>query len=155
MSYKELIITTDLLKVSMGSNNRSLKRYITYIIYGNEVDKKVLSNNDISTLSEQEYEILKKYILCLNKLHNISFKGKNNYQNVGNDLLFELNKYVEFFSKFRKRGGARVDSDKVSGKLRDDSSASNINITLDYLQNKSGGTYSVTAGDLLDVAEIL
>ena len=97
-TYKELIITTDLLKTSMGSNNRSLKRYITNIIYGNEIAKKVLSNNDISILSEQEYEVLKKYILYLNELYDISFKGKDNYQYVSDDLIFELNKYIKLFS---------------------------------------------------------
>jgi len=66
---------------------------------------------------------------------------------------FSRETYVEFFSKFRKKGGARIDPKDAATTIKE--SVSLIKINLDYLKDKNGNDYYVTVGDLLNVAEIL
>ena len=66
---------------------------------------------------------------------------------------FSREVYVEFFSKFRKKGGARIDPKDSATAIKQ--SGSLIKIKLEYLKNDDGSDYYVTVGDLLNVAEIL
>jgi len=66
---------------------------------------------------------------------------------------FSREAYVEFFSKFRKKGGARINPEHSATTIKE--SVSLIKIKLDYLKDKNGNDYYVTTGDLLNVAEIL
>ena len=64
---------------------------------------------------------------------------------------FSKRTFVEFFSKFRKKGGKRINPTNLTTNIRN--TQSGIGINFDYIEDYEQNV--VTIGDLLDAAEIL
>ncbi len=94
----DLIIFNDLLKCAFGSNNRSLKEFITEIDKGNNILTNVMTNKTLlNSLNNSEKIILIKY---LDKIEIIldsydKWKNKKTGSTVCEDLLLRINYVVD------------------------------------------------------------
>lgn len=72
------IIFSDLLNISLKSNNKSLKKFIVLLENGNETYVKYLKNGkDLSLLTDQEKDTLKKYSETLYTIYDESLVSKH------------------------------------------------------------------------------
>ena len=93
---RDMIIFSDLLKASFGSNNRSIRDYLTNIKEGNELFLKVDKNN-INTLSVEEIITLKIFVNHLKTLYNNTKKGKDFPQNLSGNLIEDIENFKKIF----------------------------------------------------------
>lgn len=76
---KDILIFSDLIKASFGSNNRSVLNYLESIEKGNGFFQQILVNpNQLNQLSNRDKEILETYLGHLNSLYNQTMKGRLN-----------------------------------------------------------------------------
>ncbi len=103
---KRAILFADLLKASMGSNNRSLKNYVYNIKQGDNLLKKV-SNKEVEydELNFFEKRILDMYCDRLSVLYNNTLKGKSDNFISSNDNI----KDIEILKKLFSENGKIVD----------------------------------------------
>lgn len=95
---RQITIFADLIKISLGSNNRSFKRYIETIEKGfmlfNETD--ISSFDAIDSTSK---EILIKFCNYLEKLYNASDSQKKEHFKKSGNILFDLTSLQKLFTK--------------------------------------------------------
>ncbi len=71
------IIFSDLLNISLKSNNKSLKKFIGLLEKGNEIYVKYLNNGkDLSSLTDEEKDTLRKYSETLYTIYDESLVSK-------------------------------------------------------------------------------
>lgn len=76
------IIFSDLLNISLKSNNKSLKKFIDLLEKGNETYVKYLKNGkDLSLLTDEEKDTLRKYSETLYTIYDESSVSKNDKKN--------------------------------------------------------------------------
>ena len=76
---RRAIIFSDLIKCSLGSNNRSMRDYISSIEDGNQVLKQFLAiKGDFYALSNEDQETLVNYLFHLCTLYNNTYEGEKN-----------------------------------------------------------------------------
>lgn len=71
---RDIIIFSDLLKASFGSNNRGIRDYLINIKEGNEL----FLSGDFYALNDKEKQTLKIFVKHLYALYNNTLKGKEN-----------------------------------------------------------------------------
>lgn len=84
---KKITIFADLLKASLGSNNRSLKEYIKSLEVGNKIYTLVINNKlNINELDIVNKQILENYANHLITLYNNTLEGKKEPFSISNSL---------------------------------------------------------------------
>lgn len=79
LKAKRLIVFSDLIKASLGSNNRSIKEYLKNIEFGSKMYEKIKNNElDFSSLSEKDKNELLLFSKHLITLYNNTTKAKIN-----------------------------------------------------------------------------
>ena len=82
---KDSILFTNLLKASLGSNNRDLRKYLTNLQKGASLTEQVINGAD--GVSGEDEEILKTYLEHLDTIFNNTQKGKvTPFQKTGNTI---------------------------------------------------------------------
>ena len=77
--HKKLIIFSDLIKATFGSNNRSVNKYLKNIEFGSNIYEKIKDNKfDFNSLKEKEKEELIVFNTRLASLYNSSLKANLN-----------------------------------------------------------------------------
>ena len=98
---RQALIFSDLLKSALGSNNRSIREYLTNIKYGNDLFL-AINNNEISfeDLDVNQKEILEIFNAHLNTLFNNTIYGKKlNGRDLTNNLINDIHELYELFSQ--------------------------------------------------------
>ena len=91
-------IYLDLLKCALGSNNRSLKEFISLLEKGSSLFSKVaLDVNLFNALSEEDIKILKDFASSLNSLYNLSQNEFINPRKNNDKLLDDLEELKTLF----------------------------------------------------------
>ena len=99
----DIILFSDVLKCAIGSNNRSLKKYLVDIKNGNLILKNVIDNNiDLNELDVSEKEVFKSYLNHLNSLYNLTQEGIKNPRVMSNDLSRDALELLQLFLKTEK-----------------------------------------------------
>lgn len=97
---REVIIFSDLLKASFGSNNRSVKEYLKNIEEGYELLKKIDTKNiSINQLSTPERKKVSIFIEHLETLYNNTVSGKSNEIKKSDNLEANIHQMLELFSE--------------------------------------------------------
>lgn len=98
---RQAVIFSDLLKASLGSNNRSIKEYLDNIYNGNILFKAINMNlRSIDELSLEEKEILTIFISHLNTLYNNTLDSNiNGKRNLTGNLLQDIKELNGLFTK--------------------------------------------------------
>lgn len=94
-SFSEAIIFSDLIKIYLGSNNRSLKEYLVELKKGDELLKKYLNQN--KNLNKEDLISLKTYIKCLTSLYNQTLKGKNDRYILKGNIKEDIDNLMQLF----------------------------------------------------------
>ena len=97
---KDSIIFGDLLKATMGSNNRDLRNYLTDLMSGAELTEKVLSGE--TEFSEEERDTLKVYAEHLKALQENTQKGKKQSLELTGDILQDIRLLSAEFSPTKR-----------------------------------------------------
>lgn len=95
---RQITIFADLIKISLGSNNRSFKRYIETIENG----FKLFKETDISSfdaLDSTRKETLIDFCDYLEKLYNATNSQKKEYFKKSGNILFDLTSLQKLFTK--------------------------------------------------------
>lgn len=81
---KNKIILSDLFRISLDSNNKSLKDFAKIMKYGDEILAKVTSNGelDLDNLSKEENAIFGQYVDTLITMHNISVRNSEDKKTI-------------------------------------------------------------------------
>jgi len=98
---KEVIIFSDLLKATLGSNNRSIISYLNNIEKGNQLLLQMNSGNiSFDVLDNKNKEILSVFVAHLNTLYNNTIAGKKdgNRRVLSNDIKQDINELIQLFS---------------------------------------------------------
>ena len=93
---KEITVFADLIKASLGSNNKSLIEYIDNIEKGTNIYEKIVSEN--KTLSKEETSILYRFANNLQGMYNVTRIGKKNNDNT----VITKENMVEEITKIKK-----------------------------------------------------
>ena len=98
---RQAVIFSDLLKASLGSNNRSIKEYLNNIYNGNILFKAINMNlRSIDELSMEENEVLTIFVSHLNTLYNNTLDSNlNGKRNLTGDLLQDIKELNALFTK--------------------------------------------------------
>lgn len=77
---KRNIMIADLFRISLDSDNKSLKDFANIMKYGDEILAAVSQNGnfDLSGLSEEEHAVFSQYVDTLVTMHNISVNNADN-----------------------------------------------------------------------------
>ncbi len=94
---RQVTIFADLIKISLGSNNRSFKNYITMLEEGDRLFKETDSTS-FDSLDTESKNTLIVYISCLEKLYNNMENKKEHFKKSGN-VLFDLTALQKLFTK--------------------------------------------------------
>ncbi len=96
---RDIMIFSDLIKCSMGSNNLSVRNYLINIKEGNDLFNKISSGElSLSALSEEQKQILKIFAEHLNTLYNNSNNGKENPRKLTGKIEEDLKELIPLFS---------------------------------------------------------
>lgn len=97
------IIFSDLLNISLKSNNKSLKKFIDLLEKGNETYVKFLKNGkDLSLLTDNEKDTLKKYSETLYTIYDESSVGKYD-QKKSREKIKNSKDYIKTLEDLTKR----------------------------------------------------
>ena len=110
---KKQMIFSDLVRCSLGSNNRSMKKYINNIKIGNEILEKIIKGFDFQNLSNKEKEILSTYIKYLNMLYNNTTYGIDNPRILKNNIQIDSLELISLFLKNEKIEDVNKLPDKI------------------------------------------
>lgn len=106
-SFSKRIIFSDLMKISMDSNNKSMKDFVATLEQGNELYKKVMKNDlDVDTFNKEEKLTAQKFIKTIYSLYEISNFGeidKRNGRKIG--LTGDIKEDFETIGKKYSRDG--------------------------------------------------
>ena len=92
---KKLIIFQDLIKASLGSNNKTLKEYLETIEKGTTLYKEIKSQErSYEELTNQEKEELITFSKYLNTLYNKTEKGKKEENKLTGNTILDINELV-------------------------------------------------------------
>ena len=95
----DLIIFSDLIKASFGSNNRSIRDYLESIEKGTELISQITSRQiQSSQLDEESSKFLKTFVAHLNTLHNNTVIGKGNPRFLSNNIDGDIHELLSFFT---------------------------------------------------------
>ncbi len=113
------IILSDLFRISLDSNNRSLRDFAEIMKYGDDISKKVYQNEnlDLSSLSNEEQVIFSQYVDTLVAIHNISRGLKNDKTSINNTHNISTD-YKSLLEQYRRDGGA-LESSRILTDLFD------------------------------------
>lgn len=101
--FKQIILFADLMRITVGSNNRSLKEYVKHIEVGNEIAKQLIfSDVDIDLLDDSYKEILINYLNHLETLYNNTLYGKNNPVKLSGNIKKDILMFISKFGKNEK-----------------------------------------------------
>ncbi len=96
---KEIIVFSDLIKASFGSNNRSIRAYLDNIEIGYNLYNKIVNKEiDYDSLSDKDKEELITFSKHLFTLYNNTLKGKNE----GNEFVLSSN-VIENINELKRR----------------------------------------------------
>ena len=100
-SYRgcQTILFSDLLKCSLASNNRSMKKYIYNIEEGQKILGQVMNGTNMSTLDKEQQELLSTYFMNLNALYNNTQKGKLYSNELSGNIERDLLGLIKLFLK--------------------------------------------------------
>ena len=100
-SYRgcQTILFSDLLKCSLASNNRSMKKYIYNIEEGQKILEQVTNDTNMSTLDKEQQELLSTYFMNLNALYNNTQKGKLYSNELSGNIEKDLLGLIKLFLK--------------------------------------------------------
>ena len=92
------LLFSDLMRITLGCNNLSIKHYFENLYYGNALYISIAEGKiSLDTLSEYDKEILTEFLNHLCSLYNNTLEGKkNNFVLTGN-LLDDLNNLIPLF----------------------------------------------------------
>ncbi len=95
---RAMIVFSDLLRATMGSNNRSMLNYLKSIKDGNRLYKQ-LKNGEIE-LTDKEKEVLDNFLKHLITLYNNTLKGRLDNQDfiISGDYVKDIDKLMELLS---------------------------------------------------------
>lgn len=111
--YKKIILS-DLMKISMDSNNKSMADFIRTLDEGNRIYSKMSRQNfDENVLSSRERELLQKYVSALSVLYHDSDSYRYDVEN-GRKLVFTGN-----LAQDAKKLGSRYCHDGITDNLAD------------------------------------
>ena len=96
---KDIIIFSDLLRCALGSNNRSIKKYLESIEIGENLFNQINEHTiDYSSLSDNDKIILSTYCEHLKTLYMQTKKGKDEQLNLGNNVIENIEILSRHFS---------------------------------------------------------
>lgn len=97
--WRDIIIFSDLVRASLGSNNRSLNKYLENLKKGNQLFLS-LSSGKISyeQLSSEYQNILMEFVHHVKTLYNISLKNENKKYLMTGNILQDINNLYQLFS---------------------------------------------------------
>jgi len=94
------MIFSDLLRINLRSNNRSLRKYIKNLERGSQIFKEIIINNlEIGSLSREDIKVLEKYAIQLNTLYNSTLYGKKHMLRLSKNLKLDLLNLASVFLK--------------------------------------------------------
>lgn len=99
---RRTVIFSDLLRASLGSNNRSIREYLENIEIGNYLFQQVSSNLiNFEDLSSKEKNILSVFCSHLNTLYYNTQNGKNQKEEMklSGNTIEDINRLFQLFSK--------------------------------------------------------
>ena len=111
-SYKDVdinernkIILADLFKISLDSNNKSLREFAKILKYGEEIQKNLVKKDgkySLEGLNKEEIAILNQYTDTLIDIHNLSVEDKNGNKKIiegTNNIITNLEKLAKEYDK--------------------------------------------------------
>lgn len=135
---KRKIILADLFRISLDSDNKSLKYFSNIMKYGDEILEKVSQNGeiDLSGLSEEEYAVFSQYVDTLVTMHNISVNNAENKTMI--EFSHDAKTDFEMLQQQYKSGEVQFSSSKVLTGLFNGEVASEItpDSILQYMAKK-------------------
>jgi len=110
---KRNIMMADLFRISLDSDNKSLRDFANIMKYGDEILGKVTGNGefDLSGLSEEEHAIFSQYVDTLVTMHNISVNNGENKTTI--ELRHDAKTDFERLTKQYENGEVTFSSSKV------------------------------------------
>ena len=92
------IIFSDIMRITLGSNNILFKKYLENIYRGNSIYTDIIANNkSIGELQQKDKEVLEEFLGHLCAIYNNSKKGKEEQYTLTGDLTTDLNKLIPLF----------------------------------------------------------
>ena len=100
--YKKSIIFSDLIRITIRSNNRSLKEFVKSIEQGNEIAKLLIENDFNYDKIPYNFFVINKifnnFVQNLNLLYNNTLYGKKNPRKMTNNLEKDFLELMRLFS---------------------------------------------------------
>ena len=97
---RKIIIFSDLLKCSLGSNNRDFNEYLNSIINGNKILCNLINGtSNIADLNDHDSEVFTIYINHLNTLYNCTEAGLKNPRELKNKMIVDAYELLSLFMK--------------------------------------------------------
>lgn len=93
---KDTVMFNDLLKASMGSNNRDLRKYLEGLQAGDELARQVEAGRE--DFSDEELEVLKNYSTHLATIYSEMQAGKKTPEMTSGDVLADIRKFSGLMS---------------------------------------------------------
>lgn len=98
--YKKAIIFADLIRVNIGSNNKSFNEYLNRIERGSQLVEKVIEEDKMLETNTKEYQELMSFIQTLITLYQTSFKSKIQKSDIekDDDIIVKIKKLKDMFT---------------------------------------------------------
>ena len=93
---KDTLLFNDLLKASMGSNNRDLRKYLEGLQEGDRLAKQVMAGRD--DFSDSELEILRGYSTHLATIYGETQAGRETPATISGDVLADIKTFSSLMS---------------------------------------------------------
>ena len=88
---KDTIIFSDLIRITLGSNNMDLNEYINSLVEGNKIYRLIKTNQkNIKDLSNEEQVILQDFLSYINVLYKNTLAGKKDKRKSKTDIIEEI-----------------------------------------------------------------
>lgn len=92
------IIFNDIMRITLGSNNVSMTKYLENIYYGNRIYEKIIEKKiSVENLPIKEKEILEEFLMHLCTIYNNTKKGKEENYTLSGHIESDLEKLIPLF----------------------------------------------------------
>lgn len=96
---REIVVFSDLIRASLGSNNKSINEYLTNIEEGSNLYTYIKDNNiQYTQLDSTQKQCINYFGKCLATLYNNTKKGKTNEFDSSEDIISDIDSLVEKLS---------------------------------------------------------
>lgn len=98
--HKKAIIFADLIRVNIGSNNKSFNEYLNRIERGSQLVEQVIEEDKMPETNTEEYQELMSFIQILITLYQTSFKSKIQKSDIekDDDIIVKIKKLKDMFT---------------------------------------------------------